>query len=400
MSTTEIFLIAMAIIFTVPYLVWRLGGTDYFAPLVVVQIITGILLGPGVLGRAFPEYYQFVFNPAVVQSLNGVAWWAVMIFVWIAGVELDLRKMWAHRVESGITAGLALGVPMVFGSAAAVLLLGMGSQWMGPRAQTWQFVVGVGMACAVTALPILILLMEKLEILRQPIGQRILRYASLDDILIWGVLAVILMDWSRVGKQGLFLAAFAIATVLFRRLMRAIPARDRWYVGLIWLAVIAFGADWSGLHYMVGAFLAGVVMDAEWFEQQQMDALRHHVLLVIMPVFFLSTGLRTQWGLEGGMVFAADALMLAASVSGNLLGTHLAGRILRWAPGEAGIIGWLLQTKALIMIIFANVLLDKQIITNETFTALLLMAVGSTMLTVPVVAPRLARIRDLVLRAS
>nr|WP_297524304.1 cation:proton antiporter [uncultured Roseateles sp.] len=400
MSTTEIFLIAMAIIFTVPYLVWRLGGTDYFAPLVVVQIITGILLGPGVLGRAFPEYYQFVFNPAVVQSLNGVAWWAVMIFVWIAGVELDLRKMWAHRVESGITAGLALGVPMVFGSAAAVLLLGMGSQWMGPRAQTWQFVVGVGMACAVTALPILILLMEKLEILRQPIGQRILRYASLDDILIWGVLAVILMDWSRVGKQGLFLAAFAIATVLFRRLMRAIPARDRWYVGLIWLAVIAFGADWSGLHYMVGAFLAGVVMDAEWFEQQQMDALRHHVLLVIMPVFFLSTGLRTQWGLEGGMVFAAAALLLAASVSGKLLGTHLAGRILRWAPGEAGIIGWLLQTKALIMIIFANVLLDKQIITNETFTALLLMAVGSTMLTVPVVAPRLARIRDLVLRAS
>ena len=400
MSTTEIFLIAMAIIFTVPYLVWRLGGTDYFAPLVVVQIITGILLGPGVLGRAFPEYYQFVFNPAVVQSLNGVAWWAVMIFVWIAGVELDLRKMWAHRVESGITAGLALGVPMVFGSAAAVLLLGMGSQWMGPRAQTWQFVVGVGMACAVTALPILILLMEKLEILRQPIGQRILRYASLDGFVIWGGLAVILMDWSRVGKQGLFLAAFAIATVLFRRLMRAIPARDRWYVGLIWLAVIAFGADWSGLHYMVGAFLAGVVMDAEWFEQQQMDALRHHVLLVIMPVFFLSTGLRTQWGLEGGMVFAAAALLLAASVSGKLLGTHLAGRILRWAPGEAGIIGWLLQTKALIMIIFANVLLDKQIITNETFTALLLMAVGSTMLTVPVVAPRLARIRDLVLRAS
>ena len=400
MSTTEIFLIAMAIIFTVPYLVWRLGGTDYFAPLVVVQIITGILLGPGVLGRAFPDYYQFVFNPSVVQSLNGVAWWAVMLFVWIAGIELDLRKAWAHRVESGITAGLALGVPMVFGSAAAVVLLGMGAQWMGPQARTWQFVVGVGMACAVTALPILILLMEKLEILRQPIGQRILRYASLDDILIWGVLAVILMDWSRVGKQVLFLAAFAAATVLFRRLMRAIPARDRWYVGLVWLAIVAFGADWSGLHYMVGAFLAGVVMDAEWFDQQQMDALRHHVLLVIMPVFFLSTGLRTQWGLEGGMVFAAAALLLAASVSGKLLGTHVAGRILRWAPGEAGIIGWLLQTKALIMIIFANVLLDKQIITSETFTALLLMAVGSTMLTVPVVAPRLKRIRELVFRAS
>jgi Kef-type K+ transport system membrane component KefB len=94
MNTTEIFLIAMIIIFALPYLVWRLGRTDYWAPLVVVQIITGIVLGPGVLGAAFPEYYKFVFNPQVVTALNGVAWWAVMLFVWIAGIELDLRQAW------------------------------------------------------------------------------------------------------------------------------------------------------------------------------------------------------------------------------------------------------------------------------------------------------------------
>ena len=83
MSTTEIFLIAMAIIFSVPYLVWRLGRTEYFAPLVVVQIIAGILLGPGVLGKAFPEFHHFVFSPPVVLALNGIAWWAVMLFVWM-----------------------------------------------------------------------------------------------------------------------------------------------------------------------------------------------------------------------------------------------------------------------------------------------------------------------------
>ena len=91
MSTSEIFLIAMAIIFVVPYLLWRVGKTDYYAPLVVVQIITGILLGPGILGALYPHYYGFVFNAAVVQALNGVAWWAVMVFVWIAGIELDYR---------------------------------------------------------------------------------------------------------------------------------------------------------------------------------------------------------------------------------------------------------------------------------------------------------------------
>jgi Kef-type K+ transport system membrane component KefB len=398
-NTTEVFLIAMTIIFAVPWLIWRVANTDYYAPLVVVQIITGILLGPGILGDAFPEYYATVFNPAVVQSLNGVAWWAVMLFVMIAGVELDLKKAWAHRRESGITAGLALGMPLVLGSVAAAGLLAFPG-WMGPRALTWQFVLGVGMACAVTALPILILLMEKLEILRQPIGQRILRYASVDDIAIWGVLALILMDWERVGRQLAFLIAFAVAAWLFRRLMQRIAERDRWYVALIWLALTAFGADWAGLHFMVGAFLAGAVMDAEWFDQAKLDQLRHHVLLVMMPVFFLSTGLRTDWNVGGEAVFAAAALLLAASVAGKLAGVRLAGRVLGWAPGEATVVGWLLQTKALIMIIFANILLDKGIISSETFTALLLMAVASTMLTVPMVAPKLARLHALIARAA
>jgi Kef-type K+ transport system membrane component KefB len=399
MSTSEIFLVAMLIIFTLPYLIWRLGRTEYFAPLVVVQIITGIVLGPGVLGKLFPAYYQFVFTGPVIQSLNSIAQWSVMIFVWIAGIELDLRKAWQHRIESGITAGLALGVPLVFGSLAALGLL-MYPGWMGPKALTWQFVLGIGMACAVTALPILILLMEKLAILRQPIGQRILRYASVDDIAIWGVLALILLDWERVGKQVAFLAVFGVASAVFRWSMVRIPERDRWYAGLIWLAACGLGADWSGLHYMVGAFIAGAVMDADWFDQTQMDGLRHHVLLVLMPVFFLSTGLRTNWQVGGAAVFIAAALLLVASVSGKLIGAHIAGKILKWQPGEGSLIGWLLQTKALIMIIFANVLLDKAIITNEAFTALLLMAVVSTMLTVPVVAPKLARMKEIVFRST
>ena len=185
MTTTEIFLIAMTIIFTIPYLIWRLGKTEYYAPLVVVQIITGILLGPGILGSVFPDYYALVFNQPVIQSLNGIA---------------------------------AMGMLMYDG-------------WIGPKATTWQFVLGIGMACAVTALPILILLMEKLEILRQPIGQRILRYVSIDDIAIWGVRALILLDWQRVGKQLGFLVGFAVVGYGLRKLMVWLPASDRWYVG-------------------------------------------------------------------------------------------------------------------------------------------------------------------------
>jgi Kef-type K+ transport system membrane component KefB len=239
-------------------------------------------------------------------------------------------------------------------------------------------------------LPILILFLEKMGVLREPLGKRVLRYASLDDVMIWGVLALILLDFDRVGKQAIFLALLVPVSMGYRKLMRRIPESDRWYVGMVWLALCAYGADFSGLHFMVGAFLAGVVTDAEWFNQEHMDLLRRHVLLTVMPVFFLSTGLRTNWSIGGASVFIAAAVLLVASVAGKLAGVGIAGKMLGWARGDIWIVGWLLQTKALIMIIFVNVLLDRHLISSETFTALLLMAVASTMLTVPMVAPKLA----------
>src|SRR6187431_2449591 len=167
MTTTEIFLIAMVIIFTVPYLIWRVLRTDYYAPLVVVQTVTGILLGPGVLGAAFPDYYNFVFTPPVVLSLNGLALWAVTLFVWIAGIELDIGAAWRQRRETFLAAGTALGSPLLLGCIAALFLVG--PAWIGAAAQPWQFVIAMGMSCAVTALPILFLLLEKLELLRKPL---------------------------------------------------------------------------------------------------------------------------------------------------------------------------------------------------------------------------------------
>ena len=183
------------------------------------------------------------------------------------------------------------------------------------------------MACAVTALPILILLMEKLEILRQPIGQRILRYASVDDIAIWGVLALILMDWQRVGKQAGFLVAFA-------RRQRAVPladacasrSSDRWYVGLIWLAACGLRRR------LVGPALHGRRLPrrrghgrASGSTRRRWTGCAANVLLVLMPVFFLSTGLRTNWQVGGAAVFVAAAVLLVASVT-RQAGRHRARR--------------------------------------------------------------------------
>ncbi len=391
MSTAEAFLLVLLAVFTLPWALWRLAGGGIRLPLVVVQIVGGILLGPGVLGALAPGAHHEVFRPDVMAALNGVAQWAVMLFIFLAGLELDLSESWARRRETLVTAGAALVVPLGLGSAAALVLVRQVG-WVGAAASDWQAVLGIGMACAVTALPILVLFLGQLGLLRQPLGQRVLRYASLDDVAIWAVLALILLDWDRLARQLGFALIFLTAAPLMRRLMPRLAERDRWFVALIWLLAASFAADWAGLHYMVGAFLAGALLEARWFGIERVDLMRDVILTVLMPVFFLSTGLRTSWEIGGPAVFGAALLLLAASVVGKLAGVHLAGWILGWPRREATVIGWLLQTKALIMIIFANILLDKHVISPATFTALLLMALGSTVLTMPVVLPRLKRL--------
>lgn len=382
-ETTAAFFIVLAATFTVPYLAWRLGRTDDLVPLVIVQIVAGVLLGPTLAGRLWPDAHAAFFTTPVLQALSGIASWAVAIFVWLAGIELDVRQTWAHRRECVATAGLALAVPLGLGVLVAAVLAD-DPRWIGAEASRWQYLLGVGMACAVTALPVLILLLDKLSIFRAPIGQRVLRYASLDDVAIWVVLALILMDMQRIGMQLAFVVAFVASSAGYRRLMPRLGAADRWYVGVIWLVASACAAEWFGLHFMIGAFLAGAATDSEWFDEARADELRFGVLLLLMPVYFLVTGLRTDWGADSGAVFVVAAALLVAAVLGKLLGVWLAGRILRWPAGEALLIGWILQTKGLILIVFTAVLLDKRIISQESFTALLIMGLTSTIITVPI----------------
>jgi Kef-type K+ transport system membrane component KefB len=389
-STAGALLLVMMVIFTLPFLVWRLARTDYVAPLVIVQIVAGILLGPAFAGRLFPEAHGSLFTGPVLHALSGIAAWGVAVFVWLAAIELDVRQAWAQRRESLTTAGLALAVPLLLGALVAATLAN-DARWIGAEAAGWQFVAAVGMACAVTALPVLILLMEKLSIFRAPLGHRLLRYASLDDVAIWVVLALVLMDLQRISLQAAFVAAFALCSFGYRSLMPRLDTADRWYVGVIWLLASAAAAEWFGLHFMIGAFLAGAVTDATWLDQRRTSEMRYGVLLLLMPVYFLVTGLRTDWGIDGAAVFLAAGALLTASVLGKLLGVWIAARILRWPRGEAFLIGWILQTKGLIMIVFTGVLLDKRIISQESFTALLMMGLVSTILTVPIAAPRLRR---------
>ncbi|PWN58302.1 cation/H(+) antiporter, partial [Chryseobacterium phosphatilyticum] len=138
--------------------------------------------------------------------------------------------------------------------------------------------------------------------------------------------------------------------MIIRKLISSAKDEDRWIYGLLWLALCSLGADWAGLHYMVGAFLSGAVLDSKWFKIEKMDAFRNNILISIMPFYFLSTGLKTTWEMGGAGAFVASGILLAVSVAAKILGMVASGRILNWELSESLLIGWLLQTKALILI--------------------------------------------------
>ena len=131
MSPAQSFLVALLIIFTVPWMVWRFLKLDSCAPLAIIQIIGGVALGPGVLGHFMLQFHAAIFTPATITALGGIANWSVMVFVFLAGAELDLTSAWENRRDAGTTAALALIVPFIFGSGFMVFLLSHSVGWFG-----------------------------------------------------------------------------------------------------------------------------------------------------------------------------------------------------------------------------------------------------------------------------
>lgn len=389
-SVTENYLLILLGIFTLPYLAWRLGRTDKYAPLVVVQIVMGIIFGPGIFGRYFPDTYAHIFSTDTVRMMSGVATWAVVLFVSTAGLEINLRSARDNFKETATTASFALFTPLVIG-LPLVIFLSFNNRWIGETAEQWQFSLATGMALSVTALPILILLLEKMHILKHDIGIRCMRYASFDDVAIWTVFAIIMLEWHRVARQGVFLLIYVLVALLIRKYSHRLPQQDRMPMFLAWVVLCALVADWSGLHYIVGGFLAGLVVDEEWIGEEVLTQFRKYILMLIMPVFFLSTGLRTDWELGNPIVIALAVILFAVQAFGKITGIRLAALVNGWSKSEATTIGWLLQTKALIEIIFCTIMLDKGIISGQMFTALLFMAIFSTIATTPIVSKRLQK---------
>ena len=364
---------------------------------VIGEIIAGIFLGPSLLGWMWPGATAFVFPESSLPALQAISQFGLIFFMFIIGTELDLGAMRSHSRGAVLISHSTIAFSFFLGVVFAYLTYGAYSL---PGVSFLSFALFMGIALSITAFPVLARILRERGLIDTPLGALALTCAAIDDLTAWCLLAAVIAivkAGSIAGAMMTFVLAvgyvlfmvFLVRTQVNRWMAKYLaPYRDsRIIVSGVFLVLLisAYLAEVIGIHALFGAFTAGVVMS----EQTELkEALREKLedisLLVLLPVFFAYTGLRTQigllndaamWGLCGVVILLA----MLGKFGGSSMITKLTGR--PWQ--QALSLGALMNTRGLMELIVLNIGYDLGILSPQIFAMLVLMALVTTFLTGP-----------------
>jgi K+:H+ antiporter len=366
-------------------------------PSVVGQISAGILLGPSLLGRLPGHLTSRLFPRVALPSLTVLSQVAIVIFMFTVGYELDRRSLRGHRRAVPLVAAAALLVPMGLGSGAALIFrssfAALGQPHIGHS-----FVLFVGVAMSITALPVLAAITRERGIAGSTAGATAITAAGVMDVAAWLMLAVALAGTAE-GPGGpwpvrlLLISCFAASMLLAVRpllrwwMSRGSPLSDPLPVAL----ALALGSAWVtaslGLHPVFGGFLAGLTMPSR-------DAAPDAAVLrpmeeisgLLLPLFFVVTGLSVNVEVMDGTAFFLLALVCAIAGIGKLGPAYLASRAGGLGPRDAATVAVLVNTRGLTELIALNVGLGAGLIDQRLFGVLILMALIMTAVTAPMLS--------------
>jgi Kef-type K+ transport system membrane component KefB len=370
-------------------------------PAVVGEIIAGIALGPSLLGQ-FPGNLTVELFPLDVRPyLRVVAQIGLIIFMFIVGLELDVALI---RGKEKVAATISLAsviLPFSLGVGLAVLLHNNHDVVAGKNVDFLPFALFIGASMSVTAFPVLARILTERGMYRTEIGAVTLACAAVDDILAWSILAVVLAVVAATGAWGLpliLLESVGFVAVMFlvvrpqlRRLVTAYEKAGRLTPNILSVVIVgflvsAYITDHIGIHSIFGAFVFGVVMPRE-----NSRALFHEILekleqvsvLLLLPVFFIATGLNVDIRGIGGTGYGELALVLLVACTGKFVGAAAAARLLGYRPRKASAIGVLMNTRGLTELVILNIGLAVGVLDKTLFTILVLMAIFTTVITEP-----------------
>lgn len=364
---------------------------------VIGEIIAGIVLGPSVLKFFFPYFFHFLFPEGSLNTLLFLSQIGLAFFMFIIGMDLDIDVI-VSKAGDALTVSIAsIVVPFLLGVGLAYYLYpSFGPDGVGFLA----FSLFIGISVSITAFPVLARILQERGMTKTPIGSMAIMSAATNDLMAWCMLAVVIA----IAKAGditsaLFTIILAVLFVIVmlnvvrpilqkltaNQLKKHEPGKVVISVSFFILLASAYFTELIGIHALFGAFLAGVIMPHNLdFRKKITEKIEDVSVLVLLPIFFAFTGLRTQMGLlNEASAWTAFGFIMLVAVSGKFIGTAVSAKIVGQNWGNSLTLGALMNTRGLMELIVLNIGYDLGILTPEVFAMMVLMALATTFMTGP-----------------
>ncbi|MEH2309617.1 cation:proton antiporter [Nostoc sp.] len=366
-------------------------------PLVIGEIVAGIMLGPSLFGLVAPHLAVTLFPPETIPFLNVLSQVGLIFFMFLIGLELNPKYLSGQLEVAVLTSHVSILVPFSLGTLLAAILYPLVSN---ASVSFTTFALFLGAAMSITAFPVLARIITENNLQGTRLGTLALTCAAVDDVTAWCLLAVAIA----VARTGDFAGAIPtiIASIVYIGLMLT---AGRWFLQRlakhylragrlsqlllagIYMAVVASAliTELIGIHLIFGAFLLGAAMPKnEDLVRELAIKTEDFVLIFLLPIFFAYSGLKTQIGLlNRPELWLLCALVLGVAIAGKYVGTYVAARVSGISKREASALGWLMNTRGLTELIVLNIGLELGVISPLIFTMLVIMALVTTFMTSP-----------------
>ncbi|HKR13765.1 MAG TPA: cation:proton antiporter [Pyrinomonadaceae bacterium] len=399
MVDIKLLVIQICVILIASYSVgWLLGR--FRQPQVVGEMVAGVLLGPSLLGWLAPGFFAALFPPASLGPLSVLSQIGLLLFMFMIGLELDTKVLRKLGHIAVVISHTSIIVPFVLGALLALFLF---PRMADDSLPFTGFVLFMGAAMSVTAFPVLARILDERNLMGTKLGTLTIACAAVDDVTAWCLLAVIIAIvkselnhlplWQMLPGVVVYLA---LMIYVIRPILRELLARQRdaarndklIVVLLVCMLASSWATEWLGIHALFGAFFAGVIVPKEkGFTENVRRRLQLPVVVLLIPLFFAFTGLRTSIGLiSGAEMILYCGLVFLVAVAGKFGGSMLAARVMGTPWREAASIGVLMNTRGLIELVILNIGLDIGVLNRPLFSIMVLMAVGTTVMTTPLLS--------------
>jgi Kef-type K+ transport system membrane component KefB len=369
-------------------------------PMVIGEIVAGIVLGPSLLGFYFPEISTFVFPAESLGNLQVLSQIGLVLFMFVIGMELDFKVLKNKAREALVISHTGIIIPFTLGVGLAYFIYAAHAP---ERIEFSSFALFIGISMSITAFPVLARIIQERGIHKTKLGPVIITYAATDDITAWCLLAAVIA----VVKAGSVLSSLytiflAILYIFFmiklvhpflRRvgeLYKSEKELNQPIIAIFFIVLLlsAFITEIIGIHALFGAFMAGAIMpDNMKFRALLIGKIEDVALILFLPLFFVFSGLRTEIGLlHDPALWRITGLIILVAVFGKFAGAALASRVIGQNWRDSLTIGALMNTRGLMEIVVLNIGYDLGVLNAEVFAMMVIMALVTTFMTSPLLS--------------